>query len=97
VGCADPEGRLHLANNPKLLAGSAQMLTWSIHHLVSRGLTTLAQAWEMASVLPAKAMNFSQNAGLNSSSLSDVFLFTHNDQGIRIEKTMKAGEMVFER
>jgi N-acetylglucosamine-6-phosphate deacetylase len=47
-----PEGKLHLAENLKILAGSAQMLRWGIGHLAKRGLCSLATAWDMSSVRP---------------------------------------------
>jgi N-acetylglucosamine-6-phosphate deacetylase len=48
-----PEGKLHLAENPNILAGSAQMLSWGISHLARRGLCPLATAWDMSSVRPS--------------------------------------------
>jgi len=40
-----PEGRLYLAENDKLLAGSHAAFEGHSSHLVSRGLAGLAEAW----------------------------------------------------
>jgi N-acetylglucosamine-6-phosphate deacetylase len=46
-------GKLHLASNPKLLAGSAATLRRGIERLVGAGLASLPDAWAMASARPA--------------------------------------------
>ncbi|MFD2876734.1 hypothetical protein ACFTAO_13370 [Paenibacillus rhizoplanae] len=51
-----PAGRLHLAGEPGLLAGSAQMLLRHIARLSAAGLASLPDAWDMASVQPAGFM-----------------------------------------
>ncbi|MBW7461558.1 N-acetylglucosamine-6-phosphate deacetylase, partial [Paenibacillus sepulcri] len=42
-----PEGRLHLEQNPRLLAGSAQMLHRGISHIAGRGIAPLSEACDM--------------------------------------------------
>lgn len=48
----EESGRLHLASDPRLLAGSALPLIAGITHLVRSGLATLETAWAMASTRP---------------------------------------------
>ncbi|TVY08114.1 N-acetylglucosamine-6-phosphate deacetylase [Paenibacillus cremeus] len=67
-------GRLHLADDPRLLAGSAQMLLWSIAHMVGRGLCSLADAWEMASVRPAAKVGLQAANGLEFGAPADLLL-----------------------
>ena len=90
-----PQGRLHLAANEKLLAGSAQMLLHNVRHLTSRGLTTLAEAWEMASVRPARLMGLPQAAGLAVGAPADLVLFRRDGERFGVERTYKGGELVY--
>jgi len=89
------EGRLHLAENEKLLAGSAQMLPWGIAHLLRRNLATFAEAWQMASTRPAKFMNLPQSAGLKVGAPADLVMFSLDDNRVMIEKTIKSGRVVY--
>ncbi|MEI0736324.1 hypothetical protein VQ056_06035 [Paenibacillus sp. JTLBN-2024] len=50
------QGRLHLAGQPALLAGSALPLTTGISHMRSCGICSLGEAWDMASTAPSKLM-----------------------------------------
>ncbi|HSI34985.1 MAG: N-acetylglucosamine-6-phosphate deacetylase [Phycisphaerae bacterium] len=90
-----PSGRLHLAENPKLLAGSAQMLPWGVSHLVKRGLATVGEAWAMASVRPARLVGFA--CGLEVGAQADLVTFRAGDAGVIIEQTIKHGDPVYAR
>lgn len=92
-----PPGRLHLADNEKLLAGSAQMLLWGIEHTVRQGLAKLADAWEMSSVRPAQLMKLPSSIGLATGSPADLILFYVEGDRIRLERTYKHGILVYER
>jgi N-acetylglucosamine-6-phosphate deacetylase len=89
-----PQGRLHLADNDQLLAGSAQMLLKGIEHLTSAGLAGLAEAWDMASIRPAGFMGLPAAAGLTAGAPADLVLFRREGNQIRVEQTYKAGELV---
>lgn len=89
-----PQGRLHLESNEKLLAGSAQMLLHGIAHLTNSGLATLAEAWEMSSVRPAKFMKLPQGAGLSAGAPADLVLFRVEHGRPRVERTYVRGELV---
>ncbi|WP_413737325.1 N-acetylglucosamine-6-phosphate deacetylase [Sodalis sp. RH21] len=57
-------GRLSLANNPQLLAGSARSLLYGVNSLVRQGLATRGEAWDMASVRPSALLGMPTRFGL---------------------------------
>jgi N-acetylglucosamine-6-phosphate deacetylase len=87
------EGRLHLAADPRLLAGSAQPLIAGISHLVSTGLATLRDAWTMASVRPAAFLELPDRE-LAPGNPADLVTFDLIDGTVRIRQVIKAGETV---
>lgn len=91
-----PEGKLHLASNPKLLAGSAQMLKEGIQHLCERGLTDLATALEMASIHPSRLMSLPAAQGITVGAPADLVLFrSAANQRMEILSTYKSGKEVY--
>jgi N-acetylglucosamine-6-phosphate deacetylase len=90
-----PQGRLHLAENEKLLAGSAQMLTRGIEHLTRGGLASLWGAWDMASIRPSVFMNLPTAAALVAGAPADFALFAWHRGEVKLRATYKAGEAVF--
>lgn len=90
-----PEGRLHLADHPALLAGSAQMLRAGVEHLVRRGLCPLGEAWEMASTRPAQALGLPARLGLWKGAPADVVLLEEREGRLEVRETWKAGRRVF--
>jgi len=91
------DGRLCLAKNPKLLAGSVQMLIRSVEHLIRAGLADPGEAWEMASSRPAFAMRLAQARGLEPNAPGDVCVFDRDGDRITLLETWKAGRKVYER
>ncbi|SDO56924.1 N-acetylglucosamine-6-phosphate deacetylase [Paenibacillus sp. yr247] len=91
-----PEGKLHLADNPNMLAGSVQMLSHGIKHLVRSGLCSLPEAWKMASIHPAGLMKLPVEHGLALGAPADLILLDWNGDAIQIVKTYKKGAIVFE-
>ncbi|HEY0209748.1 N-acetylglucosamine-6-phosphate deacetylase [Acerihabitans sp.] len=59
-----PEGRLSLADNPGLLAGSARSLLYGVNTLIRQGLAMRREAWDMASVRPSALLNLPTRHGL---------------------------------
>lgn len=89
------EGRLHLANEPGLLAGSAQLLKAGIEHLVKSGLCASAAAWEMASVLPASFMKLAAGEGLAPGAPADLITFFWNqNEQLVLQSVCKQGHYV---
>jgi N-acetylglucosamine-6-phosphate deacetylase len=91
------DGRLCLAKNPKLLAGSVQMLIRSVEHLIRAGLTDPGEAWEMASTRPAMAMKLAAGRGLEAGAPADLAVFRRERDRITLLETWKGGRKVFER
>ncbi len=90
-----PEGRLHVAGHPELLAGSAQGLARGIAHLAGSGLADLATAWEMASLRPAGFMGWPERKGLSPGAPADLVQFRWDGERIDVLRTYKRGEVVF--
>ncbi len=92
-----PRGKLHLAENTKLLAGSVQLLKDGVHYLVISGLASLAQAWEMASIRPSQFLNIPPKQGIKPGAPADIVIFNWNDDGFDILQTYKNGELVYNK
>jgi N-acetylglucosamine-6-phosphate deacetylase len=93
-----PEGRLHLADNPELLAGSAQVLRQGVEHLLRSRLSSFPEAWEMASIRPASFMGLPAGSGLSVSAPADLVVFNRADNGeVSILRTYENGELVYDR
>ncbi len=60
-----PEGRLHLAADERLLAGSAFSLRQMVETLWSRGWTTLEEAWRLASENPCRFLRLENPGTVN--------------------------------
>jgi len=92
-----PEGRLHLASNPALLAGSAQMLIDGIGRVAARGLLPLPEAWALGSAAPADAVGLAGVGRLEVGAAADLVRFRIDPDGgsIAVEETYKAGTAVF--
>jgi N-acetylglucosamine-6-phosphate deacetylase len=90
-----PEGRLHLAGDARLLAGSVRMIVSGVDHLVRTGLAGLGEAWEMASTRPAARMKLAAGRGLKAGASADIVLFTRTKDRIEILETWKGGRKVF--
>jgi len=90
-------GRLHTAQNPNILAGSAQMLLWGIRHMLRHGIAGLREAWEMASVRPARCMGLAAGQGLAAGAPADLAVFERDGDRVELIATYKDGEKVYER
>lgn len=87
--------RLHLQDNPKILAGSTQSLIMGVNHLVNNGICTFAEALDKASVLPAKLMNVPQQYGITENSPADLILLKKNDEKLEVLETIKNGKTIY--
>ncbi|NGP45619.1 amidohydrolase family protein [Bacillaceae bacterium SIJ1] len=90
-----PEGKLHMKENPKLLAGSVRMLKDGIAHLANRGLCTVQEAWDMASIRPASFMKAPMMEGLKEGAKADLVTFTGEKGAVIIVQTYKSGKRVY--
>ena len=89
------EGRLCMADQPELLAGSAQMLPWGISKLAGSGLADLPTAWEMASLRPARLLGAPVESGLSAGAPADLVLFDYHGGRVTIRQTIKQGTIVY--
>ncbi|WP_257348942.1 N-acetylglucosamine-6-phosphate deacetylase [Pseudalkalibacillus decolorationis] len=89
------EGKLHIAENPNLLAGSAQSQLWGINYLLKNNLCKLAEAVDMATVNPAVHLNLTQLKSLEVNKQADFILFNYSSEfGIELISTYKTGNQV---
>lgn len=89
------QGKLHLVNEPRLLAGSAQSILWGVNQLAAMGITDLSRAIEKASILPAGLMDLPQQHGLTPGAPADLIFFIKENGRMHITDTMKTGEIVY--
>ncbi|WP_232337249.1 hypothetical protein [Thermoactinomyces sp. CICC 10523] len=91
-----PEGKLHLKEQPQLLAGSVQTLRQSVSYLIRKQLCKLPQAWDMASVRPAAYLGLPALRGLTAGAPADLAVFKQTAGEIRIFRTIKRGCVLHE-
>ncbi len=90
-------GRLHLADQPDLLAGSVAMLPDCIAYVVHHDLTTLGTAWRMASTTPAALVELPVARGLAVGAPADFVLSDWDGKQVTVLTTVKAGRVRFQR
>jgi N-acetylglucosamine-6-phosphate deacetylase len=86
-----PEGKLHLKDQPLLLAGSVQTLRQGVWNLQRKQLCELQEAWDMASVRPAAYLGLPTQQGLTVGAPADLVVFELTDEEIHIVRTIKQG------
>jgi N-acetylglucosamine-6-phosphate deacetylase len=82
-----PEGKLHLKDNPKILAGSASNILQGINFLLQNQIVSLKEAWEMGSVIPMNLL-FPRKESWNPTRKSDLVIGKFNEQ-LEIHRTFK--------
>ena len=90
-------GRLHLKENPLLLAGSAQSILYGVNHLLSLGLNSISEAIDKASILPSGIVQLPQRHGLNVGAPADLILIKTGQPRIFVMKTMKNGLFLYDK
>lgn len=93
------EGRLHLAHNPRLLAGSVKTLREGVQHMLLNRLSSLPEAWEMASERPGMLLYGSSEktgSALSAGKPADLALFQRRDDSLEILRTYKHGSLVYD-
>lgn len=88
------EGRLHLKNEKRLLAGSAQNIWQGVQYLVKENICSFSEAINKASVLPSKFINKNMKKSLTVGSVANIILI--NKERNTIEKTIKDGTIFYE-
>ncbi|WKN30854.1 amidohydrolase family protein [Porifericola rhodea] len=88
-------GRLAINKTPELLAGATKNIFENIQYLISAKLTSLSQAWSMASIYPATFLGL-PNRPMAQGSEADLLTFTMDKQGrIHIQEVIKQGTTVY--
>lgn len=88
------EGRLHLKNEERLLAGSAQNIWQGVQYLVKENICSFSEAINKASVLPSNFMNKNINNRLTAGAQASFIVI--NKERNTIEKTIKDGTIFYE-
>lgn len=84
------DGHLSMAERPELLAGSASLLPRQLFHLAASGLVSFAEAWDLASLAPARAASM-EPYGLQMGAPADLVLFDLDEKEIRIRQVIFQG------
>jgi N-acetylglucosamine-6-phosphate deacetylase len=90
----DKEKRVSLKSSPGLLAGAAKSLLENVESLINHNLSTLREAWQMASANVAKMLVKNDDTFYNK---NDLVIFQLNGKEIQVEKVIKNGKIVFEQ
>lgn len=90
-----PRGRLHLAHEPDLLAGSAQSICHGVEHLASSGLLSLKDAWKQGSTAPARFLGMEDKASFLRGGEANLVEFTFSGKDLKIHRTWCAGELEY--
>jgi N-acetylglucosamine-6-phosphate deacetylase len=88
----DTDKRVSLKSSPGLLAGAAKSLLENVETLVHKKISTIEEAWEMASVNVSKMLS-ENNPSFNNN--HDQVIFRLVGEKIKIENVIKNGRMVF--
>lgn len=85
------EGKLHLFENPKTLAGSAMNILQGVNFLLKNKLADLSEAWQMASIRPKRLFDPSFDPFQSGQSADLILVEQLPDQSINILKVFKNG------
>ncbi len=88
-------GKLHIKGNPNMLAGSGKSLLHCVQTLASKGLTSLADALDMAGLIPYRMAGLPGDKLLTPGGVADLVLISKDNEELRIVRTIKGGETVF--
>ncbi len=90
----DEEKRVSVKSSPGLLAGAAKSLLENVEHLINNNLSTLSEAWRMASENVAEMLVKNDDTFNNK---NDKVIFQLNRKEIRVGSVIKNGRIVFEK
>ena len=89
------EGKLHVVGNPDILAGSGKSLLHCVETLVAKGLSTLAEALDMAGRTPYQMAGLPGDCLLVKGGVADLVMLREESGGLKVVRTIKAGKTVF--
>ncbi|MFT7001857.1 MAG: N-acetylglucosamine-6-phosphate deacetylase [Spirosomataceae bacterium] len=79
-----------------MLAGSAQSLLQCVEHLINSGILPMATALDLASLKPGELLKSNFTYGLRHGAKTDLTCFERTAERIKIIKTIKSGEVIYE-
>ena len=88
-------GKLHIKGNPNMLAGSGKSLLHCVQTLALKGLTSLADALDMAGLIPYRMAGLPGDKLLTPGGVADLVLISKDNEELRIVRTIRGGETVF--
>lgn len=90
-----PQGRLSMAIQPKLLAGSAQSLLWCVNQVIKKDLLPAREAWNKASLKPLELLTGKSYPAFQVGKTANLVLFEQKQEEIKILQTLIAGKILF--
>lgn len=96
----EPNGFLHLARTPDILAGSATPLYKALENMAQQGVSSIGEAITMATLHPAELFGLdTQGVGrIEAGSPADFIIYNYSEEhGLIIHRTISNGEVVYER
>ncbi|HPF50782.1 MAG TPA: amidohydrolase family protein [Draconibacterium sp.] len=91
----NPEGRLCMAENPELLAGSAQSLLWCVNQVIRKELLGFEQAWNRASLKPMELLTGKTQTAFEIGQPANLVLLSNETGEIEIQQTIGGGKILF--
>ncbi|MGF1723059.1 amidohydrolase family protein [Vibrio kyushuensis] len=88
-------GKLHLASNDELLAGSAQSVLECVNYLIQSDLLSAEEAWSKASYSPASFMGLHYQGAIKAGNRADLVLLDTNNNQLTVMNTILAGDSVY--
>jgi N-acetylglucosamine-6-phosphate deacetylase len=89
----EPGGRLHIADNPELLAGSASSLRAGVQNVAALGILPFDEAFGLASERPAQLLDVP--GGLRVGAPADLVLFDWAHDELTVSETVVDGRTVY--
>jgi N-acetylglucosamine-6-phosphate deacetylase len=90
-------GKLHLKGNPEVLAGSGLSLLHCVSTLAAKGLVSLPEALDMAGKRPYHFAGLRGEMFPAPGAVADLVILKKENSSLKVVRTIKAGETVFER
>ena len=91
------KGKLYLAGNEKLLAGSAKSILYGVNNLVRTGLLPILQAWEAASLNPSRYLPLSDCGKIAVGKRADFVILEEMNKELIPYLTVLNGKIVYRR
>jgi hypothetical protein len=89
-----PNGRLCMMSEPRLLAGSAQSIRHGVEHLVKSGICSLKDAWMKASEIPAAFYDCEKKVKTARGCRANFVCFEKDEKGLSVSRVYLDGEQV---